>query len=50
MALADALAPFTTIVFITHHSDEYLPCLSHVLHLVEGKVAYIGERSSWRPP
>lgn len=34
----------TTLVYITHHYEEVIPCISHVLHLREGTAAFCGQR------
>ena len=39
----------TSLVFITHHPDEVLPCLSHVLHMSGGSAAFLGERKDYDP-
>jgi ABC-type molybdenum transport system ATPase subunit/photorepair protein PhrA len=39
-----------SLVYITHHPEETLPCISHVLHLRDGAAMYIGEREQYRPP
>ena len=36
-----------SLVYITHHPDEWLPCLTHVLHLREGAATYAGPRSNY---
>ena len=36
-----------SLVYITHHPDEWLPCLTHVLHLHEGAATYAGPRSNY---
>ena len=37
----------TSLVYITHHPDELLPCLSHVLHMSGGSAAFLGERKDY---
>ena len=37
------------LVYITHHPEEWIPSISHVLHLVNGKAVYNGERSHYDP-
>ena len=39
-----------SLVYITHHPDEWLPCLNHVLHLREGTVSYEGTRNNYDAP
>ena len=34
----------TNLLYITHHEEEILPCMTHVLHLDEGRVVSQGER------
>jgi len=36
-----------SLVYITHHPDEWLPCLTHVLHLREGAATYVSTRSNY---
>ena len=36
-----------SLVYITHHPDEWLPCLTHVLQLHEGASTYAGPRSNY---
>ena len=36
-----------TLVYITHHYEEVMPCISHVLHLSGGGVAFCGERHAY---
>ena len=36
-----------SLVYITHHPDEWLPCLTHVLHLHEGAATYAGPLSNY---
>lgn len=38
-----ARAELTSLVYITHHPEEVLPCISHVLHLRNGGVTYMGD-------
>ena len=40
----------TSLVYITHHPDEVLPCISHVLHLRGGGVLYDGGVEGYAPP
>lgn len=48
--LAEAYAAHGTLVFVTHHTNEHLPCLTHVLHLAkDSKPAYCGPRAGWDP-
>ena len=48
LALANALQDDLALVFISHHSGEFLPCLTHVLHLKQSEPpAFCGERRVW---
>ena len=38
-----------TLIYITHHLEEVLPSITHVLHLKEGKIAFTGNRESYNP-
>ncbi|KAI2499638.1 ABC transporter [Fragilaria crotonensis] len=38
-----------TLVYITHHLEEVIPSITHVLHLVGGKAVYTGSRSNYDP-
>ncbi|KAL1498778.1 hypothetical protein AB1Y20_014085 [Prymnesium parvum] len=42
-------ASYTQLVYITHHYEEVLPCISHVLHLRKGIAAYMGVRERYFP-
>ena len=44
LALLDAVgrARQTQLVYITHHLDEMLPCITHVLHLHAGTALFAG--------
>ena len=37
----------TTLVYITHHYEECVPCVSHVMHLRDGQAAFAGERAAY---
>ena len=51
LALADAVAPHASIVFISHHRDEILPCVTHVLDLAQNEApTFVGEMRAWTPP
>jgi ABC-type molybdenum transport system ATPase subunit/photorepair protein PhrA len=52
LGLFEALggAQLTSLIYITHHPEEVLPCISHVLHLQGGAVAYSGRVEGYRPP
>lgn len=39
----------TSMVYITHHLEELLPCVTHVLHLREGRAVYQGDIHSYDP-
>ena len=41
--LADAVGDKTRLVYITHHYEEVLPCVTHVLHLRGGAIAFAGD-------
>ena len=50
LAVAAALHDRLTLVYVTHHADEHLPCLTHVLHLQRGAPpAFCGPRRGWDP-
>jgi molybdate transport system ATP-binding protein len=36
-----------TLIYITHHPEEVLPCISHVLELERGKCVYQGTRPNY---
>jgi hypothetical protein len=42
----------TSLVYITHHYEEVLPCVTHVMHLKGGVATFCGDRAtyeqSWR--
>lgn len=42
-------ATSVTVVYITHHMEEVIPSITHVLHLVGGKAAYSGSRLHYDP-
>ena len=42
-------ATSVTLVYITHHMEEVIPSITHVLHLVGGKAVYTGRRSNYDP-
>ena len=37
----------TTLIYITHHYEEVMPCISHVMHLRGGNVVFSGERAAY---
>lgn len=39
----------TSLIYVTHHMEELIPSVSHVLHLKEGKAVYNGLLSSYDP-
>lgn len=39
----------SSLVYITHHMEELLPCVTHVLHLREGRDVYQGELANYDP-
>ena len=39
----------TSLVYITHHMEELLPCITHVMHLQEGRGMYQGELAAYEP-
>jgi ABC-type molybdenum transport system ATPase subunit/photorepair protein PhrA len=39
----------TTLVYITHHLEEVIPSVTHVLHLHKGATIYNGPRSNYDP-
>ena len=42
--------PSTTLIYITHHPEEVMPSIGHVLHLAkEGRVIYQGTRQNYDP-
>ena len=42
-----ALGAVSSLVYITHHYEEVLPCVTHVLHLRGGAAAFRGERAAY---
>ena len=38
-----------SFIYITHHMEEVIPSISHVLHLVGGKIGYVGVRDGYDP-
>ncbi len=38
----------TQVVMVTHHEEDLVPSITHVLALAAGRVAYRGPRSGWR--
>lgn len=38
-----------TLVYITHHMEELVPCVTKVLHLKNGKAVYNGDRATYNP-
>ena len=38
-----------SLVYITHHMEELLPSITHVLHLKDGKAAFKGSRYTYDP-
>ena len=38
-----------SLVYITHHMEELLPCVTHVLHLREGRDVFQGELADYEP-
>jgi molybdate transport system ATP-binding protein len=51
LALVERICQATemNLVFITHHMEEVLPSISHVLHLHEGRDVYQGSRDKYDP-
>jgi ABC-type molybdenum transport system ATPase subunit/photorepair protein PhrA len=43
------LATDTSLVFITHYQEEWIPSISHVLHLNKGRVLYQGPKHGYNP-
>ena len=39
----------TTLIYITHHLEELIPSVTHVLHLKDRKAAYTGPRAGYHP-
>ena len=37
----------TTLIYITHHYEEVLPCVSHVMHLQQGQAIFTGDRKAY---
>ena len=37
----------TSLVYITHHYEEVIPCVTHVLHLRGGVAEFCGERAAY---
>lgn len=38
-----------SLVYITHHMEELLPSITHVMHLREGRDVYQGELTAYEP-
>jgi molybdate transport system ATP-binding protein len=51
LALVERILQATdmNLVYITHHMEEVLPSVTHVLHLREGRDVYNGYRSEYNP-
>ena len=47
VALAIAWAVTRIPEAITHHYEEMIPCVTHVLHLAAGAAAFCGERAQY---
>ena len=41
--------PELSLVFITHYEEEWIPSISHVLHLDHGRALYQGGRKNYNP-
>lgn len=39
----------TSLIYVTHHFEELIPSITHVLHLAEGKSVYTGDLDSYDP-
>jgi molybdate transport system ATP-binding protein len=40
----------TPLVLVTHHEEDLVPAIDHVLELAAGRTVYQGPRSGWRRP
>jgi len=40
----------TPLVLVTHHEEDLVPAIDHVLELAAGRAVYQGPRASWRRP
>jgi len=38
----------TQVVLVTHHEEDLVPAIGHVLELSRGRARYVGPRSGWR--
>ncbi|HEX9287894.1 MAG TPA: ATP-binding cassette domain-containing protein [Anaeromyxobacteraceae bacterium] len=38
----------TQVVLVTHHEEDLVPAIGHVLELSSGRARYVGPRSAWR--
>jgi molybdate transport system ATP-binding protein len=49
LSLIDAVCTHssTSLVYITHHYEEVLPCVTHVMHIQEGTTVFMGERAAY---
>jgi ABC-type molybdenum transport system ATPase subunit/photorepair protein PhrA len=45
--LAQTIPDEWTLIYITHHPEEVLPCITHVLELERGKCVYQGTRANY---
>ena len=50
LTLIDRLCKATdvTLIYITHHPEEVIDSIDHVMHLVEGRATYVGERRKYQ--
>ncbi len=42
-----AVGGHVSLIYITHHRDEWLDCISHVIQMKDGSAAFIGERAAF---
>jgi molybdate transport system ATP-binding protein len=40
----------TPVLLVTHHEEDLVPAIDHVLELRDGRAVYQGPRAGWRPP
>ncbi len=42
--------PHHQVILVTHHRDDLVPAIGHVLELSRGRAVYQGPRSAWSSP
>ena len=36
-----------SLIYVTHHYEEVMPCVTHVLHLTGGQATFCGTRAAY---